>query len=147
MVRRKFFFIVALLLITAGSGFAAEPEVEIDRLLETWTDSLISEDIDGFLDCYWDEAVRINYNPGAESMMTQGMTALRREEQTAFDQLDFGSFNLIYDEPVRFFPDNNRPVYIYPNSRFAYMDVFEFEQRGGVYRIIRQYLMPHPGVE
>lgn len=52
--------------------------------------------------------------------------------------------NLIYDETVRFFPNQGGPTYVYPNSRFSVVDIFEFERRGGRYRIVRQYLFPHP---
>ena len=68
-------------------------------------------------------------------------------EQASFDQHDFLSMNLIFDEPVRFFPRHGRPTYIYSNSRFGYMNVFEFEERRGEYRVIRQYLLPHPAAE
>jgi hypothetical protein len=55
--------------------------------------------------------------------------------------------NLVYDEPVRFFPQDANPTYVYPNSAFGFMDMFEFERRRDQYKIVRQYLLPHPTAE
>ena len=139
--------VTVLSFVCAGTGFAQDSRVELDALVEKWTESLNTEDINGFLSCYWNDAIRITYFPGGEPELTEGMEDLRAAEQVSFEQYDYKSMNLIYDEPVRFFPGHGRPTYIYPNSRFAFMDVFEFEERRGEYRIIRQYLMPHPAAE
>ncbi len=124
--------------------FAGNPQTDLDALLEKWTTSLTDENVDGFLDCYWDDAVRINYFPGQEPGMVEGQQELRAGQNSSFERLDFQSMGLIYDPPIRYFPGNGRPVYVYPNSRFGFIDVFEFEERRGEYRIIRQYLLPHP---
>ena len=136
--------VVSFILGIAGIAFADNPGPELDLLVEEWTESLLNEDIDDFLGCYWDDAVRIMYFPGRDAEITEGIDELRAAEAISFEQLDYRSMNLIYDEPVRFFPRDGRPTYIYPNSRFSFMDVFEFEERRGRYRIIKQYLMPHP---
>lgn len=139
--------VTALSCVCAGAGFAQDSRVELDALVEKWTEALSTEDIDGLLSCYWSDAIRIDYFPGGEPELTEGMEELRAADQAGFDQYDYQSMNLIYDEPVRFFPGHGRPTYIYANSRFGYMDVFEFEERRGEYRIIQQYLLPHPVAE
>ena len=139
--------VIALASVCAGTGFAQDSRVELDALIEKWTEALNSEDIDRFLGCYWSDAVRITYFPGGEPEITEGMEEFRPAEQASFEQFDYQSMNLIYDEPVRFFPRHGRPTYIYAHSRFGYMDVFEFEERRGEYRIILQYLLPHPAAE
>ena len=140
----KCVLVAVVFLGTVGIAYADDTQSELDSLVEKWTESLLSEDIDGFLACYWDDAVRIMYFPGGDAEIVEGINELRASEEASFEQLDFRSMNLIYDEPVRFFPDDGRPTYIYPNSRFSFMDLFEFEERRGQYRIVRQYLMPHP---
>jgi len=146
-MKRFMIGVMALMLACAAAGFAQDSQTELDALVEKWTDSLNTEDIDGFLSCYWYDALRITYFPGSEPEITEGMDELRAAEEVSFEQFDYQSMNLIYDEPVRFFSRHGRPTYIYPNSRFGYMDVFEFEERRGEYRIIQQYLMPHPAAE
>jgi len=146
----KFFGTILAVLVmntVALPVFSADPQRELDVLVEKWTEALISEDIDGFLSCYWDDAERLMYFPGQEPVVVNGIDQMRAEQQRGNDQSDFASMNLIYDEPVRFFPNEGRPTYVYPNSRFGFMDIFEFEKRGGRYRIIRQYLFPHPPAE
>jgi hypothetical protein len=142
--------IVAGLLVASccvGAAFADDVQDELDSLVEKWTVALVNEDINGFLDCYWDDAVRIVYFPGQDAEITEGIAELRTSQSASFQQLDFRTMNLIYDDPVRYFPEVGLPAYVYPNSRFSYMDVFEFEERQGQYRIVRQYLMPHPAAE
>ena len=138
---------VAVLAMVSGLAFAQEDRAELDALVERWTLALNSEDIDGFLGCYCDDAIRITYFPGSEPEVTEGMDELREAEEQAFEQYDYQSMNLNYDEPVRYFPRLGNPTYIYPNAEIGYVDVFEFEYRRGGYRIIRQYLMPHPRAE
>ncbi|MCK5734980.1 MAG: hypothetical protein KAH21_00825 [Spirochaetaceae bacterium] len=143
----KIVLTAALILGGMGILFADDTQSQLDSLVEKWTDSLLNEDIDGFLSCYWDDAVRIMYFPGRDTEITEGINQLRASEKASFEQLDYRNMNLIYDEPVRFFPGDCQPIYIYPNSRFSFMDVFEFEERRGQYRIIKQYLIPHPAQE
>lgn len=140
----RFIVVIAVIISSTGIAFAEDDRLELDSLVEKWTESLLNENIDDFLDCYWDDAVRIMYFPGRDAEITEGIDELRAAEAISFEQLDYRSMNLIYDEPLRFFPRDGRPTYIYPNSRFSFMDVFEFEERRGRYRIITQYLMPHP---
>jgi hypothetical protein len=141
---RTLLIATASILICVGVGFGQDARNELDRLVDRWTRALINEDIDTFLDCYWADAIRVNYNPQGVAEITEGMEELRAAEEKGFAEIDFPSLNLVYDEPVRFFPRHGRPTYIYPNSRYGFMNVFEFERRGGEYRIIRQYLLPHP---
>lgn len=89
----------------------------------------------------------MNYNPDGTADLTEGVEAMRVIDQQWFDAIDYQSLNLVYDEPVRFFPQDANPTYVYPNSAFGYMDVFEFERRRGQYKIVRQYLLPHPAAE
>jgi len=135
---------IFVMITVVSPVYSADPQQELDALVMKWTESLIAEDIEGFLSCYWDDAVRLVYFPGQEPTLVDGIEAMRIEEQKGMDEYDFASMNLIYDEPIRFFPNQGGPTYVYPNSRFAFMDIFEFEKRRGRYRIVRQYLFPHP---
>jgi hypothetical protein len=139
--------VILLVFFCAGVGFSQDSMPELDALVEQWTQALNAEDIDGFLSCYWPDAIRITYFPGSEPEITEGMGELRAAQEAGLEQVDLVSMNLIYDDPVRFFPRNGRPTYVYPNSRFGFMDMFEFEERRGEFRIITQYLLPHPAVE
>jgi len=139
--------VTAMALAWGGTAFAQEARVELDVLVEKWTTALTTEDIDSFLDCYWDDAIRVNYNPDGTADLTEGVEAMREIDQQWFDAIDYESLNLVYDEPVRFFPQDANPTYVYPNSAFGFMDIFEFERRRGRYKIARQYLLPHPTAE
>jgi hypothetical protein len=48
--------VVSFILGIAGIAFADNPGPELDLLVEEWTESLLNEDIDDFLGCYWDDA-------------------------------------------------------------------------------------------
>jgi len=146
-ISRMVSIVTAMALACAGTAFAQDARVELDSLVEKWTTALTSEDTDSFLDCYWDDAIRVNYNPDGTADLTEGVEAMRVIDQQWFDAIDYESLNLVYDEPVRFFPQNGNPTYVYPNSAFGYMDMFEFERRGSQYKIVRQYLLPHPTAE
>ena len=145
--KRNLAVVLAALSMTMAATLPAQAQDArgaLDDLVAKWTKALTTEDITGFLGCYWDDAVRINYGPDGTAEITQGMDELRAAEEKGFEAIDFLSLNLVYDAPVRFFPRNANPTYVYPNSAFGFMDIFEFEQRGGQYRIIKQYLLPHP---
>lgn len=149
-MRRTFLLLIAASICTAvpiAAQSSNQTHRARDAILEQWTRSLNSEDTDGFLNCYWDDAVRFVYFPGSEPEITEGMEELRRAEAESMEKYDYSSMNLVYDEPVRLFPQESGPTYIYANSQLGFMDVFEFERRGGEYRIVRQYLFPHPRAE
>jgi hypothetical protein len=148
MQRHKMVWIVAAIsLMCTAVAFAQDDRAELDSLVDKWTTALTSEDTDSFLECYWDDAIRLNYNPNGTADPTEGVEAMRVVDQQGFDAIDYQSLNLVYDEPVRFFPQNANPTYVYPNSTYGYMDMFEFERRRGEYKIVRQYLLPHPAAE
>lgn len=133
-----------IILFSSGVVVAADTGSEIDAVIARWTQSLLNEDPGDFVSCYWDDAVRIVYFPGQDPEIIEGSDNIGASQKAAFDNMDFRTMNLIYDDLVRFFPEEGRPTYIYPNSRFSFMDVFEFEKRGREYRIIKQYIIPHP---
>lgn len=139
--------VVVLVLVSALGLYAQSARTDLDALVDRWTNALINEDIETFMSSYWDDAVRISYSAGGGADVVTGMAQLRAAQLESFARLDFGSLNLEYDEPVRVFPRDGEPVYIYPNSRFGFMDIFEFEERDGEFRIVRQYLLPHPKAE
>jgi uncharacterized protein (TIGR02246 family) len=147
MKRATWLLIVLALLLLSAPAWAEDDRAALDELVREWTRALNAEDIDAFLDCYWDDAIRIAYFPGSEPEVTEGKAELRAAEEAAFAQYDYQSMNLRYDEPVRFFPRLGNPTYVMPNTEIGFMDVFEFEYRRGGYRIIRQYLLPHPPAE
>lgn len=49
---------IIVLFAVVGPVYSANPQQELDALVTKWTDSLIAEDIEGFLSCYWDDGVR-----------------------------------------------------------------------------------------
>jgi hypothetical protein len=80
--------IAILVMITVVSPvYSADPQQELDALVTKWTESLIAEDIEGFLSCYWDDAVRLVYFPGQEPTLVDGIEAMRIEEQKGMGRI------------------------------------------------------------
>ena len=140
--------LVLMMTVVGSLSCQTSPEEEakrqLDSLVDRWSGALVEEEIEGIVSCYWDNAVSMNYWPGEESEMEQGSAEIRASAVKGFEELDYGSMGFIWDETVRFFPEGGNPVYIRPVSSHGFMDVFEFEERGDEYRIIRHYVLPHP---
>ncbi len=137
--------LASLLLVAALPVAADDVEGELTLVLEKWEDALNSGDIDEFMECYWADAVRIFYFPGSRQM-EEGARAIRAAQSDIFsERSEPASFN--YDPPVTFVPDGGTPSCVFANSAVGYMEIFEFERRVGEYRIIKQYVLPHPPAE
>lgn len=145
-MKRMVILAAALALVATFPVSSQSVERELDALVDTWVDALSTGDIDAFMSCYWDDAIRIMY--GTEStQLDEGARRIRDAQQELFDQRGSEPMQFPYDPIVRLIPDGARPTYFLPNSAWSYMDVFEFERRVGEYRIIKQYVLPHPPAE
>ncbi len=118
---------------------------KLDMLMDKWTTSLSSEDIDSMVSCYWPEVLDITYSTNGKSSSRVGIDAVRENQQMLFDRIDYPSLHLNYPEPARFIPESgDLPIYIYDYREKNFMDIFYFEKRSGEYRIIRHILLIMP---
>ncbi len=140
--KRRSVFVAVMLLVGLAGTYGEDAQHELDLVTVQWTDALNSGDIDGFMGCYWNDAVRIMYFPFAESM-DEGADAIREAQAGIFAQRGSEPSNLVYEPPIRFFPDAGRPTYILRNTGLGYMELFEFERRRNTYRIVTHYVLPY----
>jgi hypothetical protein len=144
MRKPAFLLVVSLVVLTAATATAQSVRSTLDNLADTWIESLLTEDADAMIECYWPDAVHYSYSGNGETELLVGSAEYAAAQQQAFDELDYASFGLVYPEPVRFFPEFGAPVYVYAVTQFRFMDVFEFERRGNEWRIIRHFFYSDP---
>jgi len=141
---KKFITICAalfVLLVPVGAATADDSvQKALDSLVKQWLQVIMAEDMNGYSDCYWPDASIVTYGATGLSSLLEGSAAIRKRQQLWADKLDFSTMVLKYPEPHRFLTatGGDTYIYIYDMSNNGYIEVFEFQRRSGVFKILRQ---------
>jgi hypothetical protein len=138
--------VICGVLLIASSSYAQDAaQRELDSLMNQWVNSLKTENIDSFADCYWQDAQSVRFDPAGGSRLLEGASAIRGAQAEWFARVDYPSLGLDYPEPARFLPGaGDMPVYVFNVTKFKFIDIFYFQKRSGRYRILKHVLLLNP---
>jgi hypothetical protein len=132
--------LIAMLLPVGVASADDTAQKALDSLLKQWLQVIMAEDVNGYADCYWPDASIVTYAATGKSSLLEGSRAIRQRQQEWADKLDFSKMVLQYPEPRRFLTTTGGDTYtyVYDMSASGYFEVFEFQRRSGVFKILRQ---------
>ncbi len=135
-----FLWTLSFIVLASGLGFAeTTSQAEADAVVARWISSLANENLDGYVSCYWPEAVCEGFNPDGSVSVLAGRKAIGQRQADWFAQWDFAKMDLNYPEPTRFLdPEQGLAAYSYKLKQFSIIETFYFQKRNGELRIVLQ---------
>lgn len=113
---------------------------QLDAIVLTWSESLRTRDLDGYCGCYWPDAVRTIVMGDGEKGRDEGLPVIREMQGHHFES-DYPYEEIRYKEPERLFEtETGLPQYIIEQSDDAIVNVLQFEERKGEWKIIDQWV-------